>query len=78
MTLFGTTLDGMAVFSLISMLTLLVYWVFVLRDEKRWLSWFRGWEADRKACREAEDGVSPTPSNSSSTPEPGAKKGPWG
>jgi predicted PurR-regulated permease PerM len=74
MTLFGTTLDTMAVFSLISMLTLLVYWMFVLRDEKRWLSWFRGWEADRKARRLAEDGSTETPKSSQTSP----KKGPWG
>jgi uncharacterized membrane protein len=74
MTLFGTTLDIMAVFSLISMLTLLVYWMFVLRNEKRWLAWFRGWEAERKARRLAEEDATATPEASRTS----SKKGPWG
>ncbi|MDZ4364595.1 hypothetical protein [Brevundimonas sp.] len=74
MTIFGTTLDTMAVFSLISMLTLLVYWMFVLREEKRWLSWFRGWEADRKARRLAEEDATNAPASGQTS----SKKGPWG
>lgn len=73
MTVFGTTLDTMGVFSLVSMLTLLVYWMFVLRDEKRWLSWFRSWEADRKARRLAEEASEAAP-----PPHPSSRKGPWG
>ena len=42
------------------------------RGERNWATWFRGWEADRKARREAEvAGEQPQPDR-------GEPRGPWG
>jgi len=54
MTLFGTTFDTQAIVSLIGLLTLLVFWLVVLKRERNYLTWFRQWEADRKARYDAE------------------------
>lgn len=72
MTLFGTTLDAEQAAGLVGMLALLAFWLFVLRGERDYARWFKQWEADRKARREAElageAGVQP----------PKDPKGPWG
>lgn len=72
MTLFGTPLDAQQIAGLISLLVLLAFWLVVLRRERGYARWFRQWEADRKARREAELAreTPPTP--------PGERKGPWG
>ena len=54
MTLFGQTLDGEQVFGLISLLCMLGLWLVVLKRERGYARWFRQWEADRKARRDAE------------------------
>lgn len=54
MTLFGQTFDGQQLFGLASLLTMLAFWLLVLRRERGYGRWFRRWEAERKARREAE------------------------
>jgi hypothetical protein len=74
MTLFGRTLGPEEIGSLIFMLTALVLWVMALRGEMGWARWFRNWEAERKARRDAElareRGDDPTPPS-------GSPRGPW-
>lgn len=72
MTLFGTTLDPMQVFSLIFLLGALAVFSLGLQGERGWAKWFRQWEADRKARKDAEDGVQPPDGGK------GPGKGPWG
>lgn len=71
MTLFGQTLDGQQLFGLISLLTMLAFWFFVLGRERGYAKWFRQWEADRKARKDAETGGSVPPSHRD-------PRGPWG
>jgi hypothetical protein len=80
LTLFGTPLDAEKIAALVALLTALVYWIFVLRNERNGLTAFRKWEADRKARRDAEIALekgeaAPPPS---SPPQRGPKRGPWG
>ncbi|MDY6922688.1 MAG: hypothetical protein SWI22_01855 [Pseudomonadota bacterium] len=78
MTLFGRTLGGEEIASLVFLLTALVLWVMAWRGERNWTQWFRGWESDRRARREAElaaeqggDASPPAP------PSSGTPRGPW-
>lgn len=72
MTLFGTTLDAQQIAGLVSLLALLVLWLMVLRREQDYARWFKQWEADRKARREAEQ------ANAADDKPPSDRKGPWG
>lgn len=76
MTLFGRTLDGTEIASLVSLLLVLVLWIGAWRGNRDWTRWFRQWEADRKERRDAErlteEGGDPT------RPPSGAPRGPWG
>jgi hypothetical protein len=76
MTVFGRTLDGTEIASLVSLLLVLVLWIGAWRGNRDWTNWFRSWEAGRKerrdAERAAEEGGDPTRSS------PGASRGPWG
>jgi uncharacterized protein HemY len=72
MTLFGTTLDAQQIAGLVSLLVLLVFWLIVLRREQDYARWFKQWEADRKARREAEQ------ANEARDKPPSDRKGPWG
>ncbi|MGH7026112.1 hypothetical protein [Brevundimonas sp.] len=72
MTLFGYTIDGGQLFGLISLLSVLALWLIVLGRERHYGRWFRQWEADRKARRDAENGQSSSPGSGH------AKRGPWG
>lgn len=69
MTLFGQTFDGAQIAALVGLLASLIFWLMVLRNERASIRWFRKWEADRKARRDAElaaeDATRP-------------KTGPWG
>jgi hypothetical protein len=70
--LFGKTLGPQELTSLVFMLVLLAAWLMVLVRERQAHRWFRNWEADRKARRDAEiaaEGGQPVKS------EP---RGPWG
>ena len=73
MTLFGTTLDAQQIASLAGLLAVLVLWLAALRGERDYARWFKQWEADRKARREAEQA-----SEKRDAPPPGGRKGPWG
>ena len=57
-------------FSLVSLLLVLVIWIGAYRGNKSWTTWFRGWEADRKARREAEERGEAAPARE--------RTGPWG
>ena len=54
MTLFGRTFDGTEIASLVSMLLVLVLWISVWRGDRRQSQWFKTWNAERKARRDAE------------------------
>lgn len=75
MTLFGRTLGGEEIASLIFLSMALVIWLMAWRGERNWTRWFRRWEADRKARREAE--LTPE-QGGDQPPSPGAPRGPWG
>ena len=70
MTLFGRTFDTQEIASLVFLIMALVLWIGVYRGERSWARWFKTWNADRKARREAETGPPPPP--------PGEPRGPWG
>tara|TARA_R110000787_G_scaffold23970_2_gene68368 strand:- start:228 stop:440 length:213 start_codon:yes stop_codon:yes gene_type:complete len=70
MTIFGRTLDGQELFALASLLTLLVFWLFVLPRERNYARWFKRWESGRRAQRLGQDG--------GSTGRGGKPRGPWG
>lgn len=73
MTLFGRTLGGEEIASLAFMLMALVLWISVWRGERDWTRWFRRWEADRKARREAELSM-----ETRGGQPPADRRGPWG
>ncbi len=73
MTVFGTTLDGQQIASLVGRLAVRAVGRIVLRRERGSHRAFRDWEARRKARKDAEDGVVPAKPT-----EPGQKRGPWG
>lgn len=72
MTLFGQTFDGQQLFGIVSLLTVLVFWIFVLGRERNYARWFRQWEADRKARRDAEIAAE------RGEQPPSEPRGPWG
>lgn len=79
MTVFGRTLETQEIVALVGLLLTLTIWLMAWRGERDWASWFKGWEAERKARRDAEiraeNGESePTQPGSG----PGPKSGPWG
>lgn len=74
MTLFGRTLGPEEIGSLIFLLMALVLWTMSLRSEMAWTRWFRNWEAERKARREAELAME----RGDDTPPTGNPPGPWG
>jgi hypothetical protein len=75
MTLFGTTLDAPTIAAIVGSLMALVLWGMAYKSERDYGRWFRQWEADRKARRDAElareNGEDPAPVQ---TPP----RGPWG
>jgi predicted PurR-regulated permease PerM len=73
LTLFGQTLQGPEIAALVSMLLVLVLWTMRLKGDREWVRWFRQWEADRKARRDAEIAA-----ENGETPGPGEPRGPWG
>ncbi|CAN5355542.1 hypothetical protein BH10PSE1_BH10PSE1_18680 [soil metagenome] len=75
MTLFGTTLDGSALASIAMLLLVLVGFAMNYRSERGYGQWFKQWEADRKARRDAELARE---RGEDSPPANGSKRGPWG
>ena len=78
MTLFGRTFGAEEIASLVFLLMALVFWIIVWRRDRDSANWFRTWESDRKARREAElatgqGGEAAPPSSGQSEP-----RGPWG
>ncbi len=75
MTLFGRTLGAEEIASVIFMLATLAIWIMALRGEMGWRRWFRNWEAERKARRDAELALE----RGEEAPRPsGPPRGPWG
>ena len=74
MPLFGQTFQGPEIAALVSLLLVLVLWSMRLKGERDWVRWFRQWEADRKARRDAEIAAE----NGEAGPKPGEPRGPWG
>lgn len=74
MTLFGRTLGGEEIASLVFLLAALVLWIAVYRGERGWARWFKRWEGDRKARREAELAID----KGDAPPPRDAPRGPWG
>jgi len=76
LTLFGRTFDGAEIASLISMILVLVLWISVWRGNRKESRWFKTWNAERKARRDAEIAAEGgTPGAGSDKSEP---RGPWG
>jgi hypothetical protein len=70
LTLFGRTLEGQEIATLVFMLLALVFWIIVWRGERRDARWFKAWNAGRKARRDAEAAARKGGS--------GDPRGPWG
>ncbi len=70
MTLFGQTLDGQQLFGLVSLLTLLAFWLLVWRRDRQSTRWFRAWAERWRAERLTRDGGQDRDSRSHG--------GPWG
>ena len=70
MTLFGTTLGGAEIASLVAMLATLVLWFGVLRNQRSQTDWIRRKLAEREAKNRAD--VDQTP------PGPPDPQRPWG
>ena len=68
-------LEPQQTFQIIAMLAVLALFCFSLRDKINYARWFKQWEADRKARRDAElaeeNGDDPSITDD-------APRGPWG
>ena len=75
MTLFGRTLDGQDIAFLVFMLMSLVLWAGAWRTEHNWGRFFKQWNSERKARRDAELAAErgDTPTDTDRGP-----RGPWG
>ena len=54
MTQYGQTHDGQQLFGLISLLTLLAFWIVVWRRDRQATRWFREWAERRRTQSEAD------------------------
>ena len=75
MTLFGRTLDGTEIASLVSLLLVLVLWISVWRGNNRESQWLKTWNAERKARRDAE--IAAEGGKPGSPAEKSEPRGPW-
>ncbi|HZV84106.1 MAG TPA: hypothetical protein VFF48_03885 [Brevundimonas sp.] len=76
MTVFGRTLDGQEIASLVFMLLVLVLWIGALRKERGWKSWINRSPEGRDARRSAGvDVKEPAPP---AAPGPRDPRRPWG
>jgi hypothetical protein len=71
MTLFGTTLEGAQIASLVALLATLALWLIVLGRQRGYARWFKAWEAARKDRHDAQQATQ-TPA------EDRPRTGPWG
>ncbi len=79
MTVFGRTLETQEIVALVGLLLTLTIWLMAWRGERNWASWFKGWEAERKARRDAEiRAESGEPEPTQPTSDASQKPGPWG
>lgn len=79
MNLFGQQLDGAALMSVVSMLMLLVFWVFVLKRRKDGDRWVNERLLQREREKQAERERITRPAVDPSPPPPSdPSKGPWG
>ena len=76
MTLFGHTFDTQQIVALIGLMLTLTLWSMAWKGERNWARWFRGWEAERKARREAE--IRAENGDPDSSPPSDRPSGPWG
>lgn len=76
MTVFGRTFDGQEIATLIGLLLALGMWIAVWLGNRRDSQWFKTWNDQRKARREAElasgKGDNPAPDSDRDGP-----RGPW-
>lgn len=75
MNVFGRTLGGEEIATLVFLMMALVLWIGAWRGERDWTRWFREWEADRKGRRDAEIAAE---NGDAPTARPGTPRGPWG
>ena len=75
MTVLGTQLGGAEIAALVGLLLTLVLFAMRYRGDKNYARWFKTWEAERKARRDAE-----LARERGETPDtaPDSKRGPWG
>lgn len=75
MTVFGRTLDGQDIATLVFLLMALVLWAAAWRTEHSWGRYFKQWNSERKARRDAELAAErgETPAE-----QPRDPRGPWG
>lgn len=80
MTLFGRQIEAQEIAALVFMLMALVLWLGALRDTRSYKRWFRGWEAERKARRDAERRAlgEDVPDDGAPPPKGKSHGGPWG
>jgi len=71
MTLFGRTLDGTEIASLVSLLLVLVLWIGAWRGSRNWRDWIKKSPEGQDARRSAGvKGTDPTPPTSSGPRDP--------
>lgn len=73
MTVFGRTFDGQEIATLIGLLLALGMWIAVWLGNRRDSQWFKTWNDQRKARREAEIAA-----QGGTPPEKSEPRGPWG
>lgn len=69
MTLFGTTLDGQQLMSLVSLLLVLVFWIMVMKRQR---------QGDRALKRTLQDLYPPAEPKPKDTASDRPPRGPWG
>lgn len=67
------TLEPQQIFQLVSLLAVLALFSFSLKGQIDYARWFKRWEADRKARRDAE-----LAAEARENDPDGPKPGPWG
>ncbi|AQR61826.1 hypothetical protein BZG35_09285 [Brevundimonas sp. LM2] len=71
MTLFGTSLDGTQIASIVALLATLALWLIVLGRERGHARWLKWRDSQRRARHEAQQ-------ETQSPPQDRPRTGPWG